>query len=50
MFEELRWITLTLPSQQDFELVLLKANSNEEKALVGKQADKVPFFNLESSN
>jgi catechol 2,3-dioxygenase-like lactoylglutathione lyase family enzyme len=50
MFGEMRWLTLHLPTQIDMELVLLKAESEHEKALVGKQAGDKPVFNFETSD
>lgn len=50
MFGEMRWLTLHLPEQKELELVLLKAESESEKALVGKQTGDKPVFNFESSN
>lgn len=50
MFDEMRWLTLHLPSQIDMELVLLKAESDQEKALVGKQTGDKPVFNFETSD
>lgn len=49
-FESMRWLTLCLAEQKDFELVILKATSDAEKALVGKQAVNHPFIALESSD
>jgi predicted enzyme related to lactoylglutathione lyase len=46
MFGEMRWLTLYLPHQKDLELVLMSAQTAEEKALVGKQGASKPFFNL----
>jgi predicted enzyme related to lactoylglutathione lyase len=42
----LRWLTLCLPQDNQFELVLMKAESDAEKALVGKQGGDKPFFTL----
>lgn len=49
-FDGMRWLTLCFPSQKNFELVIMKASTNEEKALVGKQGGNVPFFNIESND
>jgi len=50
MFGPMRWLTLNLSDQPDFELVLMPAESAEEKALVGKQGADKPFISFESSN
>lgn len=49
-FEDMRWLTIHPADQSDFEIVLMPANSPEEKALVGKQAGSGVFFCLESTN
>lgn len=49
-FGEMRWLTLCLPGQKDFELAVLLAETPEEKALVGKQAASKPLFTLESDD
>jgi predicted enzyme related to lactoylglutathione lyase len=45
-FGATRWLTLCLPHDNQFELVLMKAESDAEKALVGKQGGDKPFFTL----
>lgn len=45
-FDGMRWLTLHLPEQPDFELVLLLAETEQEKVLVGKQGASKPFFTL----
>lgn len=50
MFGEMRWLTLHLPEQKELELVLLKAESEQEQALVGKQTGDKPVFNFETSD
>ncbi len=50
MFETMRWLTLSLPGRKDMELALLKAESETEKALVGKQAGDKPVISFESDN
>ncbi len=42
--ENIRWLTVCAPEQKEFELALMKANTPELKALVGKQAPDVPLF------
>ncbi len=49
-FGPMRWLTLNLEGQKDMELVLLKAEDDQEKSLVGKQAGEKPLFNLETSD
>lgn len=48
--ENLRWLTITLPHQKDVEIALIKAETDAEKELVGKQAADKPFISLESSD
>lgn len=47
---ELRWLTLHPQGQPDFELVLMLATNEQDKALVGKQGGSSPFFTLETNN
>ena len=49
-FGPMRWLTLTLPGQKDVELVLMKAETAEEKALIGKQGGDKPFISFESND
>lgn len=49
-FGPMRWLTLHLPSQKDMELVLMLAESPEEKALVGKQAALKPLISFETTD
>ena len=49
-FGTMRWLTLHLPEQKDVELVLLLAETEQEKALVGKQAGLKPIISLESAD
>ncbi len=39
----MRWLTVCPADQSDFEIVLTKANSPQEQALVGKQAATMPI-------
>jgi catechol 2,3-dioxygenase-like lactoylglutathione lyase family enzyme len=50
MFGPMRWLTLNLPGQGDLELVLIKAETPEEKALVGKQGAARPLISFESAD
>jgi predicted enzyme related to lactoylglutathione lyase len=49
-YGEIRWLTICTPNQPDVELVLLQAQTAEEKALVGKQTGNHPFLSLESND
>ncbi len=49
-FGSMRWLTLNLPGHKDMELVLMKAETDTEKALVGKQAADKPFISFESND
>jgi len=49
-FDEMRWLTLCFPDKQDLELVVMKATTDAEKALVGKQAGQSPLISLESND
>ena len=49
-FGSMRWLTLHLPEQKDMELVLMLAETDEEKALVGKQAALKPLLSFASSD
>lgn len=49
-FGATRWLTLHLPEQKDVELVLMQAETEPEKALVGKQGAAKPFITLESTD
>lgn len=50
LFGDMRWLTLCLPGQKDFELVLILAVDPAEKALIGKQGASKPLFNLETDD
>lgn len=41
---DLRWLTIVLPEQKEVEIVLALPESDEERALVGKQAGRKPFL------
>lgn len=46
-----RWLTLCLPHTKGFELVLMKATTEIERSLVGKQGgDNSPFLTLETND
>jgi predicted enzyme related to lactoylglutathione lyase len=49
-FGPMRWLTLHLPNDKNFELVLMLAEDDFEKALVGKQGGNKPFFSLETDD
>jgi len=50
MFDTMRWLTLTLPGQKDLELILMKAETEQEKALAGKQGGDKPLITFESND
>lgn len=50
LFGTMRWLTLHLPRQKDVELVLMLAQTDEEKVLVGKQAGSKPFFSVSTDD
>jgi catechol 2,3-dioxygenase-like lactoylglutathione lyase family enzyme len=41
-----RWVILRLPDNAEFSINLESARSEEEKALVGRQAGRQPLFSL----
>jgi catechol 2,3-dioxygenase-like lactoylglutathione lyase family enzyme len=45
-FGSKRWVTLRLPDDQVVSLTLNLAETDEEKALVGKQGGSHPFFGI----
>lgn len=49
-FGPMRWLTLCMPEQKDVEVALIKADTEQEKALVGKQAGDKPVISLESND
>lgn len=49
-FEGMRWLTLSTKDAPDFELVVMKAESPETKALVGKQSPESPLFVFASTD
>ena len=49
-FGELRWLTITLEDQEDLELVLMLAETSQDKALVGKQAGSHPLFSMQTDD
>lgn len=49
-FGAMRWLTLCAPNQPNMELVLMLAETPEEKILVGKQGAHKPFLSLQSSD
>src|SRR3989304_4171152 len=50
MFGPMRWLTLHLPEQKDTELVLMLAETAQEKALVGAQGALKPFISFETTD
>lgn len=49
-FEGMRWLTVALPSQQDFEVILMQATKPESQALVGKQSPESPLLTVATDN
>jgi catechol 2,3-dioxygenase-like lactoylglutathione lyase family enzyme len=45
-FGDGRWITLRLPNTPDSNISLALAKTNEDEAVVGKQAGSAPLFGL----
>ena len=45
--ENLRWLTITTKEQPTFELILSLADTDEKKALVGKQGCGMPLIAVE---
>lgn len=50
LFGEMRWLTICLPINKQFEVVLMLAVTPEEKALVGKQTADKPLMSFETSD
>ncbi len=46
----MRWLTLCLANQPDFEIALMPTETAEEAALVGKQGAKKPFLCFETND
>lgn len=49
-FGSMRWLTLNLPDDKNFELVVMVAEGDFEKALVGKQGGNKPLLSLETDD
>jgi predicted enzyme related to lactoylglutathione lyase len=45
-----RWLTISPAQQKDFEITLMQTTSDEQKALVGKQAASIPLFCVETDD
>jgi catechol 2,3-dioxygenase-like lactoylglutathione lyase family enzyme len=50
MFGDMRWLTLHPAGNPNFELILMLAETEIEKALVGNQGGDKPFFNVTSTD
>jgi len=50
IYGDFRWLTICLKNQPDLEIALMPATTPEEKALIGKQAGKIPFLALQSDD
>lgn len=49
-FGGMRWVTVCPKDQRDFEIVLSKATTPEQEALVGKQTPNQPLFCVQSED
>lgn len=49
-FGDMRWLTICIAGNESPELALMLANTDEEKALVGKQGASCPFISLETDD
>lgn len=49
-FGQDRWITLSLPNNRDVAIALHLAKTNDDHALVGKQAGSFPLFGMTTSD
>ncbi|HYA78620.1 MAG TPA: VOC family protein [Verrucomicrobiae bacterium] len=47
---DMRWVTVSLQDQQDLELTLVKANTEDKLEAVGKQAGDHVFLTLETDD
>jgi hypothetical protein len=47
---DMRWLTLCFPEKKNFELAIIQAKTDQDKALVGNQAGGMPFFTLETTD
>jgi len=50
MFGPMRWISICPAEQPHFELCIMKAENEQEEALIGKQGAEKPFFCIESTD
>jgi catechol 2,3-dioxygenase-like lactoylglutathione lyase family enzyme len=49
-FGENRWVTISLPQNKDLTLALELANTDDDKALVGKQCGSHAFLGINTSD
>lgn len=49
-FGDFRWLTVCPKNNKEFEIALVPARDDQEKALVGKQAGSYPMFSLSTSD
>ena len=45
-----RWVTITLPGNQDCVIALHEAQSESDRALIGKQGGSFPFLGLDTED
>lgn len=50
LFGQFRWLTIHAPAQKDLELIIMAAQTDFEKAMVGKQGGSKPYINLETTD
>jgi len=49
-FGPMRWLTLNLPGDENMELVLMMADTEQEKQLVGKQSGEKPLISFSTAD
>jgi len=45
-----RWLTIQAPGQEDVQITVIKAEKDEDKAIVGKQSGSTPFLVIDSDD
>lgn len=45
-----RWLTICAPTQKDVEVVLMPATDEEQRNLVGNQAEDAPLFSITTND
>lgn len=49
-FGDGRWVTLSLPGDESITIALERANTSEDRAIVGKQSGSFPMIALDASD